>query len=281
MKQIIFTLIISVYIGGLSAQESRRSYDFSLYDKKIQIEGNDTLYYRILMPQKMEQGKKYPLFIFFHGVGESGSDNESQLKYCAWRFLEQDARINYPSIVIFPQMPRRGRSASTPRQPSSVERTFVEIDIADDESRLQRLNTPQVKISLEIIRDMVLKGQADPDRIYIGGLSMGGMITYAVLSAYPDWFAAAIPICGRSSRQSIGSWANKVPVWIFVGEKDESFVEYNRDVDKILTLMRVDHKYTEYPDVGHNSWDPAFKEPELIPWVYSKVKNNNLESFKK
>lgn len=282
MNKIILSLIISANFGGLFAQESK-SYDFSLYEKKMQVEGKDTLRYRILMPEKMEQGKKYPLFIFFHGVGESGNDNESQLKNCAFRFLEPDARKNYPSIVIFPQMPARGRSGTPPSQPSrpAASRTLVEVDAADDASRLQRLNTPQVQMSLELVRDMVLKSQVDPDRVYIGGLSMGGMITYAILSTYPDWFAAAVPICGRSSRQSVASWANKVPVWLFVGDEDEPFIEYNRDVDKILTLLRVGHKYTEYPGVGHNSWDPAFNEPDLLPWIFSNVKKGNIESFKK
>ena len=27
--------------------------------------------------------------------------------------------------------------------------------------------------------------------------------------------------------------------------------------------------YTEYPGVGHNSWDNAYAEPELMPWILS------------
>jgi hypothetical protein len=29
--------------------------------------------------------------------------------------------------------------------------------------------------------------------------------------------------------------------------------------------------YTEYPGVGHDSWDKAYAEPELIPWMLSKT----------
>jgi hypothetical protein len=26
-------------------------------------------------------------------------------------------------------------------------------------------------------------------------------------------------------------------------------------------------RYTEYPGVGHNSWDKAYAEPDLVPWL--------------
>ena len=30
--------------------------------------------------------------------------------------------------------------------------------------------------------------------------------------------------------------------------------------------------YTEFPGVGHNSWDKAYDEPKLFPWLFSKVR---------
>ena len=29
-------------------------------------------------------------------------------------------------------------------------------------------------------------------------------------------------------------------------------------------------KYTEYPGVGHNSWDKAYATPELYKWLLSQ-----------
>jgi predicted peptidase len=31
-------------------------------------------------------------------------------------------------------------------------------------------------------------------------------------------------------------------------------------------------RYTEYPGVGHNSWDRAYAEPELLSWLFSQKK---------
>lgn len=30
-------------------------------------------------------------------------------------------------------------------------------------------------------------------------------------------------------------------------------------------------RYTEYPGVGHNSWEKAYAEPELFTWMLSKT----------
>ena len=38
--------------------------------------------------------------------------------------------------------------------------------------------------------------QVDKDRIYVMGLSMGGMGTFDLAIRYPEVFAAAVPICG-------------------------------------------------------------------------------------
>ena len=43
------------------------------------ISNNDTLNYRILLPQNFDETKKYPLHLFLHGIGERGSDNKKQL----------------------------------------------------------------------------------------------------------------------------------------------------------------------------------------------------------
>jgi acetyl esterase/lipase len=37
-----------------------------------------------------------------------------------------------------------------------------------------------------------------------------------------------------------------------------------------LKAAGADVKYTEYPGVGHNSWDNAFAEPELLPWLFKQ-----------
>ncbi|MCB0578981.1 MAG: hypothetical protein KDD10_06685, partial [Phaeodactylibacter sp.] len=70
--------------------------------KQHQHEGY-VLNYRILYPHNFDENKRYPLVLFLHGRGESGSDNEKQLVHGSKLFL--DSLHKYPAVVIFPQCP--------------------------------------------------------------------------------------------------------------------------------------------------------------------------------
>ena len=49
------------------------------YETKQYISQNDTLPYRILLPENYNPNKSYPLVVFLHGAGERGNDNEVRL----------------------------------------------------------------------------------------------------------------------------------------------------------------------------------------------------------
>ncbi len=64
-----------------------------------------------------------------------------------------------------------------------------------------------------------------------------------------------------------------IPVWAFHGESDSSVpVGESRKLHEALEAVGGNVKYTEYPGVGHNSWDRAYNEKELIPWMLSQTK---------
>jgi len=50
-------------------------------------------------------------------------------------------------------------------------------------------------------------------------------------------------------------------------------VNFSRKMVARLKELKADVKYTEYPGIGHESWENAFAEQELMPWLFSKRKN--------
>ena len=55
---------------------------------------------------------------------------------------------------------------------------------------------------------------------------------------------------------------------MFHGDADPSVpVEQSRRMAEALKAAGADFKYTEYPGIDHNSWDKAYAEPELVPWL--------------
>ena len=82
----------------------------------------------------------------------------------------------------------------------------------------------------------------------------------------PDRWAAIVPICG-SGPKDIGPITG-LPCWCFVGDQDRpALVENNRFVTAALKTAGARVRYTEYPGVGHNSWDRAYGTPELFTWM--------------
>jgi predicted peptidase len=102
------------------------------------------------------------------------------------------------------------------------------------------------------------------------GLSMGGMGTFELLSRKPDVFAAAVAICGGGDPDSVTEYASEVPLWAFHGAKD-NVVAPQQSITMVSALLKEGGlpRFTLYDDADHNSWDPAFAEPGLLPWLFS------------
>ena len=103
-------------------------------------------------------------------------------------------------------------------------------------------------------------------------------------------FAALAPICGgvrpRGRAQSseapkpdneaslytnVAAQIGKTPVWIFHGGADPVVpVAESQKMNEALKASGGNVKYTEYPGVGHNSWDKAYGEPDFMTWLLSQ-----------
>src|SRR5882757_11217162 len=169
--------------------------DLSVYQKRLYIKDKkDTLPYRILFPENYDKTKKYPLVLFLHGAGERGRDNEKQLTHGAKLFLSPENRKNFPCIVVFPQCPSESFWSSVKTDRSKAPMVF-------DFDDARPSNTPLVS-SVEVVQKMIKEEGVDKKRVYITGLSMGGMGTFEAVYKYPKLFAAALPICGGGDVKS-------------------------------------------------------------------------------
>lgn len=238
------------------------SQDLSLFQKKefTSPEGKKLLY-RILYPKEYNQSKKYPLILVLHGAGERGNDNEKQLVHGSKLFLDSVVREKFPAIVVFPQCPQESYWSSV-----KISRNKSPLVLDFDYSR------PVVEplaLSMMLVKELIRTEKIDVRRVYITGLSMGGMGTFEAVYRYPGIFAAALPICGGGD--TIRYKKVNIPFWVFHGAADAVVdVQYSRAMVDKLKAEKVKVKYTEYPGVNHNSWDNAFAEPDFLEWMFSK-----------
>ncbi len=236
--------------------------DLSLYEKHLYIKDQDTLRYRLLMPANFDASKQYPLILFLHGAGERGNDNEKQLVHGAKFFLREEVRENFQAIIVFPQCPQNSYWSNVDiKNTSEGKREFV-FKSGGEPSKAMDLTQ-------QLLKWMIAKFPVKKKQIYVGGLSMGGMGTFEIVRRNPELFAAAFPICGGGA-PSGADHLKKVKWWVFHGAKDNVVPPENSAVMvEALREAKAFVKFTLYPEANHNSWDPAFAEPELLPWLFS------------
>ena len=247
--------------GFLTKRISNPAFD--VYKKKefVLSEGK-VLPYRILYPENYDKNKKYPLILFLHGAGERGKDNEKQLTHGAKLFITEENRKNFPAIILIPQCPEESTWAVI-----KVDRTTQPFKIDFDYGA--EANWPLVAAN-ELVKKVAKEEAIDKSKIYITGLSMGGMGTFESVYRYPDMYAAALPICGGGDTNKYDKRIAKTPFWIFHGAADAVVdVKLSRQMADKLKSLKTEVKYSEYPGVNHNSWDNAFAEPTFTSWMFS------------
>jgi predicted peptidase len=232
----------------------------NLFEKFLYKSDNGILPYRLLEPVNHQSQTLFPLVIFLHGAGERGTDNEAQLKHIDGLFLNVHNREKYPCYVVAPQCPEGQMWA-----------VFRGGEISAEPA-------PPMKLVIGLIDKIIRDFPIDTSRVYLTGLSMGGFGTWDLLARFPHKFAAAVPICGGGD-QHTASKIKDIPLWAFHGAKDDVVsVNQSRRMVKALQNEGGLPGYTEYPDVGHNSWVHAYREPHLLPWLFSQKLPANYTS---
>jgi len=203
--------------------------------------------YRLFVPPAYDKTQKYPLILWLHGAGGIGVDNRKQFssgnRTGTHIWTRPEIQSKHPAFVVVPQCP--------------------------DSLRCWGSHLPAVLEILEVLRS---EFSIDSQRIYVAGQSMGGFGTWDMISLKPDLFAAAIPLCGGGNTASAASIVN-IPIWAFHGAADTNVpVTESRRMISAVQQAGGHPRYTEYKGVGHNVWDRAFKEPDLVEWLFAQHK---------
>ena len=203
------------------------------FEKEITVKAK--LDYLLFLPDGYANSDKpWPLILFLHGAGESGHDLAKVKIHGPPKIVE--SKTDFPFIVVSPQSPGRG------------------------------WNPDALKGLLD---DILANYRVDHDRVYLTGLSMGGYGAWTLAAAYPDYFAAVVPICGGGDPAE-ATKLKDLPIWVFHGAKDEAVpLRRSQEMVDALKAAGSDVKFTVYPDAHHDSWTETYDNPELYKWLMS------------
>jgi len=202
-----------------------------------------------------ETGSGYPLILFLHSQAERG-ENISLLVDNEFKGSDLLAPValkekNFPFITISPLCPKHWG--------------WPVID--------RRLN--------RLLKDVTKKYRINTSKIYLTGVSMGGMGTWSLAMDHPHWFAAIAPISGgimfpmtimrpRSIRN--------IPVWAFHDRYDKT-IPIRFEESKVNRLIKAggNVRYTVSETGKHEIWTEIYSRPDLFNWFLGFEKGNNLK----
>ena len=226
------TLVLAVGLTAVIAGDQKTGFVHKIYkDKDADIK------YVVFVPHDYKGDKEYPVILFLHGAGESGTDGEKQVKVGLGKAI-RDKKEKFDFITIFPQSQKGGWKA----------------------------DSAEGKRAVAILEEVEKAYKTDKKRVYLTGLSMGGAGTWSLAAAHPARWAAIAPICGYGDPANADK-IKHLPIWSFCGDKDSAkLVDNNRAMSKALKAVGANARYEEYPGVPHNSWDRAYATAELYTW---------------
>ncbi len=217
-----------------SAAETKTGF----LDKEIKNADGAVSKYVVFVPADYDGKTEYPIILFLHGAGETKGGTKMPVEVGLGPVVKKQEKT-FPYIVVIPQSEKRTWQAAS-----------------DDGKR-----------ALKMLEATQKEYKTDAKRIYLTGLSMGGYGTWSLAAAYPDKWAAIVPVCGGGNPKDAEK-IKDIPCWNFHGDKDTAVpVTKSRDMIKALEAAGGKPKYTEYPGVGHNSWDAAYGDKELWVWM--------------
>ena len=258
-----YQLLLMVIFFALVAPAFCRKHDTGFLDREVEV-NRATYRYQVFVPPTFDPHKKWPVILFLHGVGSRGDDGFRQTDIGLPHAIRRQVS-RFPFIVVMPQCRKNTKWIDPTMQAEA----------------------------LAALDNSIREFHGDRDRVYLTGLSMGGYGVWDMTAQHPGIFAAYVPISGGiygppkvpearvnlaadpNVRDPYAETAKRIgttPIWIFHGSDDGTVpVEESRKMAQALKAANANFRYTEYAGVGHDAWDRAYAEPELVPWLLAQT----------
>jgi predicted peptidase len=251
--------------------------------------------YFVYLPRGFKQHKQWPVMLFLHGNGERG-DGKGELDYVLKHGPLKEAwcqQRDLPFVIISPQMPMydqgevnyiknrtrdeipvRKKGYLNPVPPHYTGKDLMDGQLSvipdrDFEKDPRGWNTIADEL-MGMIDTVLAKYKGDPQRVYLTGLSYGGMGTWYLASKHPEKFAAIAPVVGFGTVDMAKPIADaRLPLWCFAGGRDpvvqvKHFYPLLNELEK---LGHPDVRFTIEADMGHDTWDRVYGGEDLYHWL--------------
>lgn len=211
----------------------------------------------MFIPRAYSPEREWPLILFLHGAGESGSDGLLQTEFQMGSAIRRHADL-FEAVVVFPQ---QGRSNYWAQE--------------------------DLQMAMACVEQTCQRWRIDRRRLMLCGVSSGATGVWSLAAREPLSFAALLVVGGMvgpspaiPARDAVVppveahpyAWLaarlRHLPIWIHHGDADPLVsVQDARFMVAALRLAGAAVRYSEWPGFGHNVWDGAFYSEEVLRWL--------------
>lgn len=181
------------------------------------------LRYNLFVPRHYDANRSYPLVLFMHDAGATGTMTRNTLYQglgaVVWASPEDQAKR--PCFVLAPQ--------------------YAEI-IADDNSR----TSSALDTTIDLVNALTRQYSIDRNRLYVTGQSGGCMMSIAMNIRYPDFFAASFLVAGQWDPALTKPLARQ-KLWILVSQDDDKAFPGENAITAVLEK--------EGAKISRTTWD--------------------------
>lgn len=248
----------------LPANASQRAIETGFLDRALALDGVEYRY-QVFVPRNFDPARRWPVVLALHGGGTLGTNG---IQPTSGGLAEAIRRTpeRFPAIVVFPHARDDGQPV---------------------------WQGPNGAMAMLALDRAIAEFSGDRERIYLTGLSAGGNGGWYLAWRYPTRFAAALMVCswvhafhgptnhrdyppiaaqsGADPWTPVAQRLSRLPVWLVHGDADVIVnIDSSRHLLAAFLAAGGDARLTELPGVGHDAWDAAYRNPEIIAWLFAQ-----------
>lgn len=129
----------------------------------------------------------------------------------------------------------------------------------------------ETDVILGLIQQLISEHRIDLSRIYLTGVSIGGLATWELALRRPSLFAAIVPLCGAGQPWNAYK-ITRVPCWTFHGRHDE--IVPVSETETMVASLKEDGgrpRTTILENCGHDIADEVYSDHALWQWVFAQT----------
>ena len=223
-----------------------------------------SLKYQLYFPENYDSTKAYPAILYMHSAGVRCDDN-SHIYTGEAKFLRNIESGKYKNdvLILAPCCPKEAK--------------WVDVDKWDSVSfdSDEMAASTHMAAALELWGKFLDKFSPDMSRLYLYGMSMGGLAVWDILARRPKFFAAAGIAAGRGTPMHANRMVD-VAIWIFHGTNDNA-VPYRHAIimhDALVNAGKKDLRFTTFENAGHGIWAKTADTVGFIDWMFAQKRSD-------